>query len=228
MRHLLALLPLVGCAADDMPPEIVVDNMAVLDIVIAPSGLAIYADSIYADPQCTTRFPNLGGLIELADVTSCEPSLFGCVERITYAGTTYLPPSTDLPLAIPSPPSATSLVIEGCGARETVVLPFVSLPDPPDVHGAIEYDATNRIVDVAWASDPRAASHLVTFAAPLSTVIRRVDRTDERFTTTSLGMLSTTVQTLLPGTQLLTTLGLVRLWPASDPTTHQLQVERDL
>jgi len=224
MRWCLFAL-LVGCVADEPPPDVVViDNMAVLDVVITPNGLTLYADSQLADPECTPRFPDVGGVVQVDDVWSpCHPSLFGCIERITYAGTTYESPTNEAPMVIASPPSGPTLVIEGCGATATVALPLVTLPSPPTVHGAIVYDTTNRVVDIGWDNDPRAASHLVTLGSWLWSEVHHVDSGDERFTTPYQGSLVTIVQALLAGHEQITPLGLVRLWPASEPTTYQLQ-----
>jgi hypothetical protein len=91
------------------------------------------------------------------------------------------------------------------------------------VHGDIVYDTTNRVVDVGWNSDPRVASHLVTLGSSLWSEVHHVDGGDDRFTTPFAGSLVTVVQSLLPGREQITSLGLVRLWPASEPTTFQLQ-----
>jgi hypothetical protein len=217
------LAMVVGCGEIEEPPRVVADHVT-LDVVIAPSGLTIYATSPLADPSCTARFPAIGTTVFVGDVwTPCDPPLFGCIEQITYAGGTHPVPANEAPLAIASPPSGTVLELEGCGVRTAIALPIVTLPPPPALDGSITYDASNRVVDVGWNSDPRAASHLVTLATSLWSEVHRVAGGDDRFTTPYLGNLFTIVQTLLPGREQITPLGLVRLWPASEPATFQLQ-----
>jgi hypothetical protein len=220
----LALL--VGCTE---PPELVVADHVTLDVVIAPSGVTIYAGSPSGDPACTTRFPAVGTVVFVDDVLSiCNPPLFGCIEQITYAGTTYPTPATEEPLVIASPPSGPVLELEGCGVHAAIAMPIVTLPPPPTVNGSIVHDATNRVVDVGWESDARASTHLVTLGTSLWAEVHHVDGADDRFTTPYLGNLVTIVQTLLPGRERITPFGLVRLWPASEPSTYQLQVARVL
>ncbi len=225
MRPWLLLL-FGGCVADGTkPPDLVVENMAVLDVIIAPSGVTIFAEAELHGEYCATHFPGIGEQIHVSDALfPCEPSLFGCVERITYAGSIYETPTTSEPLRIASPPSGQTLVLEGCGVRSVVALPIVSLPAPPTmVHGAVMHDAQNRVIDVAWDNDPRAATHLVTLGTTIWSEVHHVASDTETFTTPFLGSLFTSVQSLLPGSQQITEHGLVRLWPGSDATGTAVQ-----
>lgn len=215
-----------GCTAgDNIEPELVVENMAVLDVVIAPSGLTIYAQAETYGEHCAPRFPAVGTTVRVDDAAwPCEPSLFGCIERITYAGSTYETPTTNQPLVIGSPPSGPTLVLEGCGVRSIVALPTVALPTPPTmVHGAISHDAEHRVIDVGWDGDPRATTHLVTLGSSLWSEVHHVASASDQFTTPYLGNLVTIVQSLLPGSQRIAQHGLVRFWPASDATSSTLQ-----
>ncbi len=221
----VAVVLLGGCL--ELPPPVVIENMAVLDVVISPSGLMVYAESEAA--TCASRFPNVGTVVRADDsAQTCEPSLFGCIERITYAGATYKTPSTNRPLGIPAPPSGPTLVLEGCGVSSTVALPVVSLPfAPPRVHGAIIHDAEHRVIDVAWDGDPRAATHLVSLGSSLWSEVHHVNSGSDQFTTPYLGNLVTTVQSLLPGSQRISPHGLVRFWPASDAITTTLDASSE-
>lgn len=219
----LAFLVLLGGCTDAEP---VSERTLTLDVVVAPSTLLIFAASSAADPApaCAPRFPAVGGSIQISDVLHrCEPSVFECVEHITYAGTTYSPPDTAEPLRIPTPPTGPTLLLEGCGTSAQVELPRLSLPPPPVVRGEVVYDATNRVIDVDWESDPRAATHLVTFGSSLWTEVHHVAGSTDRYTTLSYGYLVTIVQSLLPGSENLTPLGLVRVWPASEPSSLQIE-----
>lgn len=221
MRWLL-LVVVAGCTTDD--DHVAVDAMATLDVIITPSGLTIHAASRSADLGCVSWFPAPGTTVRVGGYTpTCDPSPFACVEHVTYVGMTYTAPTTNEPLRIPSPPSGPTLELEGCGVAASVALPIVTLPSPPTVRGDITYEASNRVIDVAWETDPRATTHLVTLGTDIWAEIHHVDRDNERFTTPYLGSLSTTVQALLPGREHITSLGLVRVWPGSEPTTSQLQ-----
>ncbi len=220
MRRLALLVLLGGCT--DSP---VSERTLTLDVVVAASGVTVYAASASADPSCTPPFPTVGASVHISDAyPRCEPSLFECVERITYAGTSYTPPVTEEPLRISAPPTGPSLMLEGCGESTTVVLPIVSLPPPPVVRNEVMHDATNRVVDVDWDSDPRAATHLVTLGASLWSEVHHVAGSADRFTTPYYGYLTTIVQSLLPGREHITPLGLVRVWPAREPSTIQVEV----
>jgi hypothetical protein len=219
--YVLALI--AGCAGNTDGPEVVIDNMVTLDVVVAPSGVTIYPEGRSMDSSCESWFPSIGGVARIGDVLRrCES--FACVEHVTYAGSTYAVPMFHEPLVIASPPSGPTLVLEGCGATATIELPLVTLPSAPTVHGDVVYDATNRIVDVDWESDPRAATHLVTLGSSLWLEVHHVEGEMDRFTTPYGGWLSTRVQSLLPGGEHLTALGLVRVWPASEATSYRLEV----
>ena len=220
MRCLVFLVLLGGCT--DAEP--VSERTLTLDVVVAASGVTVYAASASAAPWCTSPFPPIGASVHVGDAyPRCEPSLFECVERITYAGTSYTTPDTEEPLRISAPPTGPSLVLEGCGESTTVVLPIVSLPPPPVVRSEVMHDTTNRVVDVDWDSDPRAATHLVTLGASLWSEVHHVAGSADRFTTPSYGYLTTMVQSLLPGREHITPLALVRVWPASEPSSLQIE-----
>lgn len=218
------LVVIAGCVVEEPPEPVIVDHVTV-DVVIAPSGLTLYAASSIA--QCHSRFPAIGSVTQVSDVNaSCDPPLFGCVEHVTYAGATYAVPANEEPMVIASPPSGPVLELEGCGRSARVALPIVTLPPPPVVSGSIIHDATNRVVHVDWESDPRATSHLVTLAGSLWSEIHHVQGGTEQFSTQFPGWLVTIVQTLLPGREQITPLGLVRVWPASEPAVYQFELAR--